>query len=316
MVDIKNIEDFDKQSDKIGDIYMGHMTYYSITLDLIALYLKGQKLLYVESKTFCEHCLYRLMLPTIFISAVCTVLSLGLQDYSRGGIVVSSLTGFNSFLLAVVTYTKLDAKAEAHKTTAYQFDKLQTSCEFYSGKTLLLKDHDVSKKVTEFVESVEKKVVEIKDVNQFIIPEVVRFRYNDIYSYNVFAIMKQYKTTRLLNTQYLININNRIDEFEELEETETAVPDVVINIEPNSKSSLFNNLFKINVEPHEEEELLDIYSKKTKLSDLLKERDRLIGKIIEYRNISISLNEKFDKLVNKHITKQKNMFDLLGWLKN
>ncbi len=46
---------------------------------------------------------------------------------------------FNCFLLAVVNYLKLDATSEAHKIAAHQYDKLQTSIEFLSGTTLLLR---------------------------------------------------------------------------------------------------------------------------------------------------------------------------------
>jgi hypothetical protein len=267
---LREIYDYNRFSQLINDTYMGPMTYYSITLDLIALYLKGQKLLYVESKTFCEQCLYALMLPAIFISASCTVLSMALKEFRYGSLIVSGLTGVNSFILSVVTYLKLDAKSEAHKTSAYQFDKLQTICEFYSGKTLMIKDQKMREKVTEFIDSVEKKVDEIKDVNQFIIPEIIRHRYSTIYSYNVFSIMKKYKTVRILNTQKLLS--------------------VVKQIETNLSS--------------------------TGNDELYAERDRLINKIIEYRNISISMNEDFNKEINKYVkTRKSQFFDICSWLK-
>ena len=43
------------------------------------------------------------------------------------------LNAWISFLLAVVSYMKLDAQAEAHKISAHQYDKLQSVCEFSSG---------------------------------------------------------------------------------------------------------------------------------------------------------------------------------------
>jgi hypothetical protein len=134
---IQNIQNYDRYSKEIESVYLREDTYYSITLDLISLYLKGQKILYTESKTFCEMVLYCLMLPAIFISSACTVLNVPLKGVSYGPTIVSALNGFNSFILAFISYVKLDAKAEAHKTSAYQFDKLQAMCEFYSGKTNL-----------------------------------------------------------------------------------------------------------------------------------------------------------------------------------
>lgn len=322
--------DFKEKSHVIKSIYMGNMTYHSITLDLMALYLKGQKFLYVESKTFCESCLYRLMLPTIFISAACTVLSIGLAQYKQGPIIVSSLTGFNSFLLSVVTYLKLDAKAEAHKTSAYQFDKLQTSCEFYSGKALMLKDPKVVEKIGPFLDDIEKKVTELKDVNQFVIPEIIRYKYADIYSFNVFAVMKKYTTTRLINTQHLINLTKAIDEYKE-PEVAVDMGEVVSNVDLRNESDtdvetrsmkMYKSVFgERQCESHCEDLdgklLIDIYAPTVTKDQLLLERDRIVSKILEYRNVSIVLNEKFDRLLAKTIQKENQCSpDLMGWLKN
>ena len=151
MLPIQDINDYNKFASDITSSYMGAMSYYSITLDLIAIYLKGQKIIYIESKTFCEQCLYCLMLPAILVSAICTVISTALKNVEWGSTLVSALAGTNSFILAVVTYLKLDAKSEAHRTACYQFDKLQTMCEFYSGRCLLLSDDNIKDKIEEFV---------------------------------------------------------------------------------------------------------------------------------------------------------------------
>ena len=193
---IRNHRKFSKM---ISDAYYGTVSINSTTLDIISIYLKGQKILFVESKTYCEQCLYTIMLPTIFISTLCTVLSPGLSEFSFNPILISSLTAMNSFMLALITYLKLDAKAEAHKTTAYHFDKLQLTCEFYAGKILLVKDADMEKNVSDFIKHVETKVNEIKETNQFIIPEIIRYRYAKIYSYNVFTELKRYKTEHTKN---------------------------------------------------------------------------------------------------------------------
>jgi hypothetical protein len=100
---------------------------YSSALDIVATYLKGQKLIYMESKTYCENKLYKLMLPSIFLSAVATVIATIMNDYFWGPYLIASLNGIISFLLAVVNYLKLDATAEAHKSSSHQYDKLQTS---------------------------------------------------------------------------------------------------------------------------------------------------------------------------------------------
>jgi len=205
------IEAFHTFTKSVSEAYLGAKTQNSTALDLIAVYLKGQKILYIDAKTYCENSLNYLMLPAIFISSACTVLSIGLKSYYYGALIVSALTGFNAFLLGIISYLKLDAKAEAHKTTSYQFDKLQTMCEFLSGKVLLIDDDHMREKVHSFVENVEKKVEEIKDTNQFIIPEAIRHRYPIIYSYNVFAKLKSYRMKEKYYRNELMSYYNQID---------------------------------------------------------------------------------------------------------
>jgi hypothetical protein len=173
-------------SDSIDKAFSDKYYLSSAALDIIAMYLKGQKTIYIESKTYCEQFLNCLMLPAIFISALTTVLSPALGANSSGPIVVSSLTGVNSFILAIISFLKLDAKAEAHKSSAYQFDKLQSMVEFQSGKVLFFQDT----KALEMINIVEKKVAEIKDTNQFVVPESVRNRFHNIYTTNVFTRVK------------------------------------------------------------------------------------------------------------------------------
>lgn len=174
-------------SQQIDSTYWDSESTSSLALDVIAVYLKGQKILYIEAKTHCERNLTLLMLPAIFISALCTVLSVSIDPYSWGPILVSSLTALNSFLLTLVNYLKLDARAEAHRVSSYQFDKLQTLCEFQSGKVLFFRDQ----KAIEVVTDIEKKIKEIKDNNQFIIPETVRDRFPLLYNTNVFTEVKR-----------------------------------------------------------------------------------------------------------------------------
>ena len=146
------------------------------------------------------------MLPAIFISAGCTVLSLSIDIFEWGKILVSALNAFNAFLLAVISYLKLDAKSEAHKISAYKYDKLQSLCEFGSGKLLFFNttEDDINKKIDE----IETKVKEIKETNQFILPEAIRYRYPTLYTFNVFAEVKKIQYDEMVLINQLKNIIN------------------------------------------------------------------------------------------------------------
>jgi len=116
---------------------------YSNALDILASYLKGQKIIYMESKDYCEFFLNCLMGPSILLSTAATVLSTFINNYSWGNILIASVNGAIVFILAIVNYLKLDAKAEAHKISSNRYDKLQSSVEFKSGAILLFRDPDL-----------------------------------------------------------------------------------------------------------------------------------------------------------------------------
>jgi hypothetical protein len=172
----------------------------SNSLDILAIFLKSEKILYTEAKTYCEQQLNFLMLPAIFISALTTVLSMALSSHIYGDIIIASLTAINSFILAIISYLKLDAKSEAHKTSAYQFDKLQTKCEFGSGRVIFFNKTKLTNNgeevtyddIFELIDMIEMKVSEIKDMNKFILPEKIRKKYPNLYGVNIFSAVKSF----------------------------------------------------------------------------------------------------------------------------
>jgi hypothetical protein len=176
----------------------------SVICDIIAMYLKGQKILYTEAKTVCEQRMNYLMLPAIFITSLCTILSLVLKDYSYGATIVSSLNGFNAFLLALMSYLKLDAKAEAHRTSAYKFDKMQSQLEFASGKSMFTQV--TYEAIVKTIEETEAGVKEIKETNKFILPEDIRMRYPQLCNMNVFAEVKKVQNTEMQKANQLKDV--------------------------------------------------------------------------------------------------------------
>ncbi len=175
--------------EKIIENYFDDKTSYSSALDIIGTYLRGQKLIYMESKSYCENKLNKLMMPSIFLSTAATVLSAIVKEFYWGAYLIASVNGIIAFLLAIVNYLKLDAASEAHKITAHQYDKLQSKIEFLSGQTLLF---DTKKETIEKeLEDVKKKIEEIKETNQFIVPKKIRTLYPIMFNTNVFLIIKK-----------------------------------------------------------------------------------------------------------------------------
>lgn len=131
-------ETVQKRISSTYDLDMAHR--YSCALDVLASYIKGYKIIYMESQSVTVSRLHYLMFPAIFLSGLVSVLQGPFQCSKQGEIILASISALVAFTLAVINYMKLDAKAEAHKTAAHQYDKLQSYLEFASGQVLLFSD--------------------------------------------------------------------------------------------------------------------------------------------------------------------------------
>jgi hypothetical protein len=142
---------------QINKIYEQDIVHrYSSALDILASYIKGQKTIYMESRTHLVTILNCLMFPSLFISGLITVLQV---PFNSNPYVLAGLSAFITFLLAVMNYSKLDAAAEAHRISAYQYDKLQSFIEFQSGQVLLFSNPILNKETMErHCEKQKKKI--------------------------------------------------------------------------------------------------------------------------------------------------------------
>lgn len=251
----------------------------SMICDIIAMYLKGQKILYTEAKTLCEQRLHYLMLPTICITAVCAVISVVLKEYEFSSTIVSSLNGLNFFFLTLINYLKLDAKAEAHRVAAYKFDKIQSRLEFSSGKILFLRGE--SKDLPKILAETEKDVREIKETNQFILPESIRYSFPRLVNMNIFAEVKkiQSQETKLIN---------------DLKE-------------------IMNEHIQLTIKLSSQTNIADEDS--TKKKELEENKKRLTDRIIMIRDKYIEIDDMFEQELDIHRLKPSKRYQLCGCLK-
>ncbi len=110
---------------------------YSSALDILASYLKGQKIIYMEARNHTTYLLNCLMIPAIVLTSATSVIQGSLECKEDNELILSAIAAFVALLLAIINYLKLDACSEAHKISAHQYDKIQTYIEFQSGQVLL-----------------------------------------------------------------------------------------------------------------------------------------------------------------------------------
>ena len=211
----------------------------------------------METRSHVVTLLNFLMIPALFISGLITVL----QGYV-GLYVLTGLSALVTFLLAIINYCKLEGAAEAHKTSAYQYDKLQSFIEFQSGQVLLFSnpilnneallrhcekekknieakyvgrtdiqhekieeenkmmntiyqdrlnaENELMANMREHMARIESDISDIKETNQFIVPQKIRYNYPLLYNTNVFSIIKKIDDYRAKTLTDLKNIKNEL----------------------------------------------------------------------------------------------------------
>ena len=156
----------------------------------------------------------------------------------------------------MINYLKLDAKAEAHKSTAYAFEKLQSFCEFNSGKILFSESREVPTDTSTAIKvdhigvlnHIEEKVREIKERNQFLLPEAIRFKYPILFSTNVFSEVKKIQNQEIILMNKLkvaVNLLRRSEySFQKAEKSQKELAQIEVDKYDDAQQTILESIIR------------------------------------------------------------------------
>ena len=167
-----------------------------------------------------------------------------------------------------------------------------------------------SKDVMDVVDKIEAEVKEIKETNQFILPESIRYEFTFTYSTNIFLLVK--KTQSLENTEihHLRNVVQQLNAWQEhlIAHKERAMTTSIA--EEASDNTHANSIG--------EDHIIKSLTENIRLG--IKRRDAYVKSIMDYRRQYFELDTKFNDEIDKHIRRANTWFIFrlfcCDWLKS
>jgi len=165
---------------------------FSTEIDILTTFIKAQKNLYIQSKHITQRKLNCLMFPTLFLSAFITIIAPFIECMHWSGAVISGLNAIIMMCVSFINYLKLESSIENYLQNAKQYDKLETTLEMTNNKLLFIEsDKEKTAMVLTRIKDIEKKIGEIKEATNILVPEEIKILFPIISNINIFSFIKK-----------------------------------------------------------------------------------------------------------------------------
>ncbi len=185
---------------------------YITEVDFLTTYMKGQKNLYTQAKNNSQWKLNCLMIPSLLLTCGISIINpfIGCEnDFHLA--VLSGLNALVALFLSIINYSKLESSTQIFFFMANQYDKYETILEMTNSKLMLLeKDNDKKSLVLDRINDIEEKIIEMKESNQILLPESIKFLFPIISHINIFSFIKRVQNHRQSLLIELKNIKNEL----------------------------------------------------------------------------------------------------------
>jgi hypothetical protein len=164
----------------------------SSEIDILTTFIRGQKNLYIQSKHFTQRRLNCLMFPCLFISGVITIIAPFIECNKWGGGFISGLNAVIILCVSFINYLKLESAIENYLYNVKQYDKLENTLEMTNNKLMFIENQkEKNNLVLNKIKDIERKIGEIKESSNSLIPEGVKLLFPIICHINIFSFIKK-----------------------------------------------------------------------------------------------------------------------------
>jgi hypothetical protein len=165
---------------------------FSTEIDILTTFIKAQKNLYIQSKHITQRKLNCLMFPTLFLSASITIIAPFVECMHWSTAFISGLNAIIMMCVSFINYLKLESSIENYLQNAKQYDKLETTLEMTNNKLLFIEsDKEKNAMVLAKIKEIEKKISEIKEATNILVPEEIKLLFPIISNINIFSFIKK-----------------------------------------------------------------------------------------------------------------------------
>jgi hypothetical protein len=236
---------------------------YSRQLEILILFIKGQKNVYFQSKNLTQAKLFLFMIPTLLITIAVTIFAPIVENYKWSGGVISGLNFLVTSLISVMNFMKLESKTECYNQIASQYDKIETALEIMSSKLFFIKTEEEKKEMvlTKILET-EARLNELKDINPVIIPNEIKILFPIISHTNIFSLIKKIENQKRDLIFQLMHTKNEIH--------------YILNKWKRSKETMETTTIERN---REKNRLFYLYEIKTKIKDDIIKCNQIFQKV-------------------------------------
>lgn len=168
---------------------------YSDELDLLTIYLNGQKNIYIQAKQLTQWKLNCLLFPSILGSTIISFFAPFIHDYKWSGIFIASINAMITICISLVRYLKLESHIDSYGQLVEHYDKLENSLQITTSKLFFLENKkEKSEILLKKIEEFDEKMNEIKNSIQVVIPTELKRCFPIVYHIHVFSFIKRIET--------------------------------------------------------------------------------------------------------------------------